>query len=682
MTAERSASRRAAPLDATVAILAGILALAIYIRSLAPGLLWGDSAEFQVAAWLGGFAHPTGYPLYLMLGWLWTHLVPLRDPAFRMNLFSAVCGGVAVGLFCLLVMRVLRFVAEGTFRANAGRSYGAVVRLIALGAALVFTFTPTFWSQAVIAEVYTLHAAFVAGLLLALLSWGERWLAGERSGRQAYLVALLFGLSLTHHRSTILLMPAAALFVAVLILGKRRPARLTPRRLLTLSICLLAPLLLYLYIPLRAPHAAYSRLPLGPGESLTLYDASVRGFIAHVSGSVFGASLAAPHAGLDMAALASRFVDEFSLNGVLLGLLGLVALVFFAVRERSRRASAVLALTGVFWLTQVAFNLFYAIGDIYVFYIPAYLVWALWMAVGAWALIRLSGWFFSEAGEGVRRGAAIAGGILTFVVLGAFAYRSAVIYWPKVQRAADDSARRAWDALLKSDVPQDAILVSNDRDEMVPFFYLTYVEGRRPDLTPLFPLIQPGAQWANVARVTDAALQTGRPVYLVKPMPGLEIKYDLSPGSGSSVGPLGPPVKVQARTMGPPQHAANIVYGDALRLAGYDLALQEAVAGSPLRVTLYWEPLKELTTDWTTFIQVIGSTGDKLGQSDHRPGGEFYPSTMWQVGERVADSHDIALQSGAAVGRYQLMVGLYVQEDGSLWRLGEPQAVGEVSLTR
>ncbi len=134
--------------------------------------------------------------------------------------------------------------------------------------------------------------------------------------------------------------------------------------------------------------------------------------------------------------------------------------------------------------------------------------------------------------------------------------------------------------------------------------------------------------------------------------------------------------------MGPPQHAANIVYGDALRLAGYDLALQEAVAGSPLRVTLYWEPLKELTTDWTTFIQVIGSTGDKLGQSDHRPGGEFYPSTMWQVGERVADSHDIALQSGAAVGRYQLMVGLYVQEDGSLWRLGEPQAVGEVSLTR
>ncbi len=671
MTVRHTVSRRPALADAAVAVLAGILALAIYIRSLAPGLLWGDSAEFQMAAWLGGFAHPTGYPLYLMLGWLWTHLVPLRDPAFRMNLFSAVCGAVAVGLFSLLVIRTLRFI-------------DAEDRLIALGAALVFTFTPTFWSQAVVAEVYTLHAAFVAGLLLALLSWAEHLLAGDMAltRHRAYLVALLFGLSLAHHRTTILLIQAAALFVLLVLLRAPDRLRLSVRHIGALLLCLLAPLLLYLYIPLRAPHVAYSRFSLGPGESLPLYDASLGGFLAHISGSVFGSALAAPHAGFDLAGLANRLVDEFSLNGVLLGLFGLAALVFVAVYERNRRVWAVLILTGVFSLTQVAFNLFYAIGDIYVFYIPAYLVWALWMAVGAWALIRLSGWFFSEAGEGVRRGAAIAGGILTFVVLGAFAYRSAVIYWPKVQRAADDSARRAWDALLKSDVPQDAILVSNDRDEMVPFFYLTYVEGRRPDLTPLFPLIQPDVQWANVARVTDAALQTGRPVYLVKPMPGLEIKYDLSPGSGSSVGPLGPPVKVQARTMGPPQHAANIVYGDALRLAGYDLALQEAVAGSPLRVTLYWEPLKELTTDWTTFIQVIGSTGDKLGQSDHRPGGEFYPSTMWQVGERVADSHDIALQSGAAVGRYQLMVGLYVQEDGSLWRLGEPQAVGEVSLTR
>ncbi len=128
----------------------------------------------------------------------------------------------------------------------------------------------------------------------------------------------------------------------------------------------------------------------------------------------------------------------------------------------------------------------------------------------------------------------------------AFAYRSAVEYWPKVQRAGDDSGRPRMGCPLRAELPQNAILVSNDRDEMVPLWYLKYVEGRRTDLDGLFPLIQPGPAWADVARVTDAALQTGRPVYLVKPMPGLEVRYDLAPLPGEPVGPLGPAVRVAA----------------------------------------------------------------------------------------------------------------------------------------
>ncbi len=85
-----------------------LLAFLLYLRTLAPGLLGGDSGEFQFAAWLGGFAHPTGYPLYLLLGWLWTHLLPLHDPAWRMNAFSALWGGVATGLVYLLALRMLR----------------------------------------------------------------------------------------------------------------------------------------------------------------------------------------------------------------------------------------------------------------------------------------------------------------------------------------------------------------------------------------------------------------------------------------------------------------------------------------------------------------------------------------------------------------------------------------------
>ena len=186
-----------------------------------------------------------------------------------------------------------------------------------------------------------------------------------------------------------------------------------------------------------------------------------------------------------------------------------------------RRGWAVLALTGGFFVAQVAFNLFYAIGDIYVFYIPAYLVWVMWMAFGAWAIVLLAtGCSLGRgnvhgAGRSPQPGSWRSSSWLRLPI-GPRSYSG-----PGCKRSTDDSARGSWEALLKSDLPQGAILVSNDRDEMAPLWYLSYVEGRRRDLTGLFPLIQPGPAWSDVVRVTDLALQTGRPTYLVKPMPGL-----------------------------------------------------------------------------------------------------------------------------------------------------------------
>ena len=179
-------------LDYALALLTALLAFVLYLRTLAPGVLGGDSGEFQFAAWLGGFAHPTGYPLYLLLGWLWTHLLPLHDPAWRMNAFSALWGGVATGLVYLLALRMLRQATANPWS-----------RLLALFAALTFAVTPTFWSQATLAEVYTLNAALVAAILLGLVIWGQ---TGSR--RALYLTALLYGLSLAHHRTTLLYLPA------------------------------------------------------------------------------------------------------------------------------------------------------------------------------------------------------------------------------------------------------------------------------------------------------------------------------------------------------------------------------------------------------------------------------------------------------------------------------------------
>jgi hypothetical protein len=677
-----SANRRAVRLDAAVAALAGIVALAIYIRSLAPGLLWGDSAEFQMAAWLGGFAHPTGYPLYLMLGWAWTHLLPFGDPAFRMNLFSALWGAVAAGLVALLTMRLLRFVRgarlSGVGRYEVAHLAGAS-RLIAFGVALVFIFTPTFWSQAVVAEVYTLHAAFVAAILLAVLIWGDRRLGGDTRGaeRLAYTAALLLGLSLAHHRSTILLIPGALLFAAIVLrsAGWTRPAA---RQIAIWLICLLAPLLLYLYIPLRAPHVPYYTLPLGAGESLPLYDSTLAGFLAHVSGSVFSSSLVAPQRGaLDLGGLGVRFVEELSLNGLLLGALGLGYLLLAGIARKSRRAWAALALTASLFAAQTLFNLFYAIGDIFVFYIPAYLVWVLWIAVAAMALIDFVAWLLSAQSAQVRHRAALATAALVALALLAFAYRGAVVYWPKTQQAGNDSARRAWDAVLTGDLPPFAVLVSNDRDEVVPFYYLKHVEGRRPDVTALFPLISTGEAWSNVGRVLDRAVETDRPVRLVKPMPGLEVKANVWAARGERAGGLGPPQAVQPFAPDPALQPVDVSFAGALRLASYSLGMATLAPGADATVTLHWQPLAPLEEDWTTFIQIINANGDKVGQSDHRPGGEYYPTSLWAMGEELRDPHIVTLASDLGQGPYRLLAGLYAQQGESLRYLGEPQFVGE-----
>ena len=94
---------RLAPADWAIAGAILALWLAIYIRTLAPSLLLGDSAEFQTLSATLGMTHPTGYPVYLLAGKLFT-LLPVGAIPARVSLLSAVCGALALGLLYLLVI--------------------------------------------------------------------------------------------------------------------------------------------------------------------------------------------------------------------------------------------------------------------------------------------------------------------------------------------------------------------------------------------------------------------------------------------------------------------------------------------------------------------------------------------------------------------------------------------------
>lgn len=680
--------RRRAFFEGTIAGASALLAFGLYWRTLAPGLLGGDSGEFQFAAWVGGFAHPTGYPLYLLLGRLWTHLLPLGDPAWRMNLFSAFWGATTVGLFYGLARQVLEPVAR-----PAGPWAG---RAAALSAAALCAVTPTFWSQAVIAEVYTLNAALLMALLWAL----TRWAATKRTS-WLYAAAFLFGLGLAHHRTTLLWLPAIVLFgwwVGRRGLTSRSPSLkgqgedispplagetvggegvLNREKALLLALLVGLPLLLYAYIPLTAPRAPYLHVQVGPEQTLELYTPTVAGFFEYVTGRTFESEFRPLGDALARApAEARRLAVELTWPGILLGLIGLGWL--------ARRGRPFLALTGLGFVILFVFNLFYGIGDIAVYYIPLYLIGSLWIAVGSGGLVAaVASWVARRCRPAPTHPLVTPPPSSPFSLLSSLSFlllsllpaflaaHLLVTHFPQVDQSHNNQARATWQAILAQEIPPHAILVTNDRDEMMPFWYMQYVEGVRPDLTGLFPLIRPEPAWADVGMTIETAFRSGRPVLLIKEMPGLEVKFDLAQQPGGLPRVLGP------ATRRAPDRPADATFGSAIRLIGFDVEPAMFWPGAAATINLYWQPLQRIERDYTTFVHVINAEGRVIGGSDYRPGGVYYPSSLWKPAEVLRDTHRITLAADIGRPPYALEAGLYTAEP-TLRHLGEPQRVGVI----
>jgi hypothetical protein len=644
-------------LDLLVAALLGVAALALYASTLAPTVLYGDAGEFQFVPFLLGVAHPTGYPLYALLGWLWSHLLPLGDAAYRMNLFSAFSAALAVAFLYPATRALLRQVFPPLLPFSAQR-------LIAILAAATFAVTPTLWSQAVIAEVYGLHAFLVVVIFYLLLTWGERRLeaysarAGGEGEGLLLLAAFAFGLSLAHHSTTLLLAPAILAYVWLIDRGLFRARRFV----LGCLLLVLLPLALYLYIPLRAPYTPYLRLPLVGDHELVLYEQTWSGFVSFVLGGPFRGSVdVSVDLGQRLLMSWGFLRDEVGYIGFVLALIGLAHVALGRPASGSARSRwAPLALTGLAFVCSVAFNLVYTIGDIYVLYIPAYLVVVLWLAAGVGTLASLG-----SKGRPV---------VSVIVVLLCFALPLwlAVTGYAVADQSEKTEARTRWERILAEPLPPGAVLVSNDRNQIMPLWYFQYVDGVRPDLLGLFPLITP--DYPTLGHVLDLALSTGRPVYLIKEMPGIEVKVEVEP-QGRLWRVLGSAAEKE------PDYPGYVQLDDALALTGHDRAPRSPGPGETLLVSLYWEALRPLDAEYHSFVHLLDGEGQVAARSDRQPGGVYYPTGMWRPGERLRDDHLLALPDDLPAGVYRLLVGMYaLTDDGTLQPLGEPAVIGQVGV--
>jgi len=195
----------------------------------------------------------------------------------------------------------------------------------------------------------------------------------------------------------------------------------------------------------------------------------------------------------------------------------------------------------------------------------------------------------------------------------------------------------------------------------------------RPDLLTMFPLMLPGEEYSNVVRVIDGVLDVDRRLFLVKPMPGLEVKYQLQP-----VGAL---VEVSGPAMtGQPEHAVRMTLNGSLTLVGYDLESGQPAPGEDLVVALYWQAETQLAKDYHTYVHLLDEAGQVIAQSDHRPGQEYYPTSLWQPGETLLDEHLLSVPGGMPAHVVTLVAGAY--EYPSLAPLGSTLTLGELPIIR
>ncbi len=662
-----------------------VLTLALYMATLAPTVLEADAGEFQFVAWLPGIAHPTGYPLYTLLGWLWSHIVPVGEVAWRMNLLSAVQAALAVGLVYGVSRQLLDLVFAHA--PLAGRVTVAGVT------AAAFATTPTFWSQAVIAEVYALHILFIAASLWLVLAWAKTQCAPQNwSGK---LLAFTLGLSLAHHRTAVLLLPGIVLFWAWHYRLQQNPnQRFTGRLLLVYGLLFAGPLLLYLYLPLIAPATPYATLQLSDTQTLTLYDNSLKGFWTHIMGSVFSGEIRPAAAGIERIYLSGQFlVAEVGWLGLMLAGIGLGILWRY-------RHYDLLLLTGLTIVAVVAFNLIYFIGDIFVFFIPAWLLIWLWSGLGLMALADQTAKYLVKRKSSYNPSPAFRElnqqlqtrmyqlGCVSIVVFVGFCFLVVNMAmrnsWPNQSNNLIAKAR--WLEILAQTIPPGAILLSNDRNEIMPMWYYQYVEKRRPDLIGLFPLIVTDPAYANVGRVLEQALASKRPVYLIKPMAGLNVKADLmAEGTLFRASAFAPEPTHETNLSLPEvmiQTTAGVTKTETIKLLGYDISPTRAAPGDELKITLYWQPVQPLSVDYTSFVHLVGERGQGLTQSDHQPGGDYYGSSYWQIGEILRDQHTLTIPLEAAAGSYLLRVGMYYQpEPGVIVGMGSGQTIGPLAIT-
>jgi len=249
----------------------------LYLFTMPPAFKSNDSPETITSAYMLGISHPPGYPLFVMAAKIFS-LLPIGAPAFRINLFSAFLAIITLLLTYFLI------------RQNTYRLFNYENRIMNLLGVLILAFSYIFWNQAIEAKggIYMLNL-----LLLTVILFYSLRLFNSYNSKYLYLISYIYGMSLTNHwPSMIILLPAFGFFLVKYF------KQIKVINWVLIILFAIIGLSVYAYLPIRSSYdgafvfmakpntwanfwwtlfrSGYSELP---APSLSLYIGQVREFL-------------------------------------------------------------------------------------------------------------------------------------------------------------------------------------------------------------------------------------------------------------------------------------------------------------------------------------------------------------------------------------------------------------------
>ncbi len=510
-----------------------VVAAAVYWRTAYPTITWFDSSGYSLASATLGVASPPGSVLLTLLGWPFTRITFGLSPAHMLNLLAGALAAITVALVFVVSFHALQ---RGTTTADRDGQVPSIATMLgaALGA-LTLAFADTLWEHAIKFTPYVLTALVTVCILWTLIQW---WDAADQphAWRWIALLALLFGLDFSVHRTNAMLMPGALAWIAM-----RRPRTLVePRAVFSAVGAVIAGLAVQLLLIPIGRHTSSLWRADAPTNWASLWDYLS---VARMGGG-FLVQFVPRNSDLwsvQIADFLHVFRDNF-FDGTVLGALpaiaGIVGIVALWKRER-RFAVAFVVLLALHATTTVAyFNIpanFFRPFDRH--YLPICVTFSIAIACGLGVVVRAM--VEGTHRHGIRPTAGALAALLVLVVPGS----RLVSNWSDHDASRRYFTRDFAENALRN-LPPDAIFFTVGDNDTYPLLYLQDVEGVRRDVSvvnismtnlpayvadlirrdPSFPIAMSQAERDSLSR---HVWTSSRSAIAVR---GAPAEFDLSPG--------------------------------------------------------------------------------------------------------------------------------------------------------